>query len=424
MKKIEKYLALFETKEKYTNFLVNNNDFVTPNVSVCDDTKQIFYNETQLEPFVITNTGGNSLTISLKQNTKNQNLTYKVDDGEWTTTTSITIKQNESVSIASSLEPSSTYGIGTFAIDGDSTYKISGNIMSLYGNKNSIEDTHVFSKLFSGCTQLVDASELKLPATKLESYCYYYMFGGCTRLTSAPQLSATTLESNCYREMFRGCTSLTTAPELPATILADSCYREMFYGCTNLTIAPELQATTLDVNSYSNMFYGCSKLNEITMLATNINASNCLTNWVNGVSSNGVFVKNPFMTSLPTGISGIPNDWEINYYVEKDKYPYIITTELNKTVIFNAGTSETWEATNNIVKLTDSLRDTYLKLQPIQKLTVDIYNRNSTIKNIIWDVNTTLDSLCENFQDKNKTAIFINKVEEIEEGNGSYYGYY
>ena len=40
----------------------------------------------------------------------------------------------------------------------------------------------------------------------------------------------------CYYFMFRGCTSLTTAPSLPATTLANYCYSYMFYECTKLKV--------------------------------------------------------------------------------------------------------------------------------------------------------------------------------------------
>jgi hypothetical protein len=59
------------------------------------------------------------------------------------------------------------------------------------------------------------------------------------------------------------------------------------------------------------MFYGCSNLNSIVMLATGISASNCLKNWVSGVSSTGTFVKHKDMTSLPSGNSGIPSGWTV-----------------------------------------------------------------------------------------------------------------
>ena len=85
----------------------------------------------------------------------------------------------------------------------------------------------------------------------------------------------------------------------------------MFYGCRSLTTAPELPATTLAQQCYRYMFYGCSKLNYIKMLATDNSGPFCLNNWVYGVSSAGTFVKNPAMTSLPTGTSGVPNGWTV-----------------------------------------------------------------------------------------------------------------
>jgi hypothetical protein len=85
----------------------------------------------------------------------------------------------------------------------------------------------------------------------------------------------------------------------------------MFYYCTNLTTAPELPATTLADDCYYYMFYNCNKLNYIKMLATDISASGCLSNWVIGVASTGTFVKNPDMNSLPTGYSGIPSGWTV-----------------------------------------------------------------------------------------------------------------
>ena len=137
------------------------------------------------------------------------------------------------------------------------------------------------------------------------------MFYNCSSLTTAPELPATTLADNCYWSMFEGCTSLTTAPELPATTLADGCYWSMFEGCTSLTTAPELPATTLAESCYEYMFYNCSKLKNITMLATNINATGCLSEWVSGVASIGTFTKASTMTSLPTGTNGIPNGWTV-----------------------------------------------------------------------------------------------------------------
>ena len=167
-----------------------------------------------------------------------------------------------------------------------------------------------YNNMFSYCTSLTRAPEL--PATTLAEGCYSSMFSSCSSLTTAPELPATTLANSCYNNMFYYCTSLTTAPELPATTLYNNCYISMFYYCTNLIVAPELPATTLTPKCYSSMFSGCRKLNYIKMLAIDISASDCLSSWVDSVSSTGTFVKHPAMTSLPTGTSGIPSGWTVD----------------------------------------------------------------------------------------------------------------
>ena len=173
---------------------------------------------------------------------------------------------------------------------------------------------YCYDSMFAGCTSLTTAPSI-LPAIELARACYQAMFRECTSLITTPQLPATKLAEYCYASMFYECISLTTAPSiLPATTLADGCYGSMFEGCTSLTTAPELLATTLVEYCYYYMFRGCTSLNYIKMLATDNSARNDLSNWVNGVSPTGTFVKHPDMTTLSTGISGIPSGWEVVDY--------------------------------------------------------------------------------------------------------------
>ena len=141
-----------------------------------------------------------------------------------------------------------------------------------------------YQEMFSGCTSLTQAPVL--PATILEEYCYFGMFSGCSSLTQAPALPATTLADHCYLQMFRGCSALTQAPVLPATTLARSCYEGMFGGCTQLTQAPSLPAKTLADYCYSQMFSDCTALSIVAMLATNIEAYMCLTDWLTNAGTN------------------------------------------------------------------------------------------------------------------------------------------
>ena len=59
------------------------------------------------------------------------------------------------------------------------------------------------------------------------------------------------------------------------------------------------------------MFYNCTSLSSIKCLATDISASYCTQNWVNGVAATGTFIKDPNMSSWPIGVSGIPSGWTI-----------------------------------------------------------------------------------------------------------------
>lgn len=157
-----------------------------------------------------------------------------------------------------------------------------GNVMSLLYGDNFVGRTDLphgrqnsITSLFSNCTGLFDASELVLPATELEVYCYANMFSGCVNLTSIPKLPATTLAEGCYQGMFRGCTSLNTVPELPVMELAPMCYEIMFENCTALETAPALPATELVERCYTAMFRGCTSLVDAQELPATTLGSSC-----------------------------------------------------------------------------------------------------------------------------------------------------
>lgn len=127
----------------------------------------------------------------------------------------------------------------------------------------------------------------------------------------------TSLGSHAFPELFKGCNTIVSVDKnfLPATALSESCYKGMFYGCTSLVEAPELPATILTYKCYDQMFYGCTKLNYIKMLATDIPSNACLSNWVNGVSPTGTFIKNKDATWNTTpgalGDHGVPEGWTV-----------------------------------------------------------------------------------------------------------------
>ena len=288
-----KYIKKFANNAEYEEYVATEHP--TPNVSLA-----VAENDVHYEPYVH-DYGKDYLTFVAREDGTfklNKPVNYSLDGGEtWTSlasdTDSPTVASSKKIMWKATLAPWSSGGIGIFA--SSAKFDVEGNPMSLlfgdnFKGQTSLEGKdYAFQGLFSGNTNVVNAENLSLPATTLDSYCYAYMFRGCTSLTTAPELPATTLAAlayGCYRNMFQGCTSLTTAPELPATTLTNDCYSFMFRDCTSLTEAPTvLPATTLANYCYQGMFWGCTKLSTAPELSATTLASYCYYSMFYGCTS-------------------------------------------------------------------------------------------------------------------------------------------
>ena len=314
-----KYLKKFETHEDYEEY-VTGGTMVKPNVSYCEDFDDVHYNPwtwadayftiEALEDGDIKFVFGSGVTIndmtSMSYSTdggKNwiliENNNGKTSDLETTVSVNSGDKilfkgiGNTMCHIENGTMPMPPFGKMSHF---ESTIEVNvmGNIMSLvfgddYKNQYSLENRpYCFAYLYNvqgKMLNIISAENLILPATTLASFCYQYMFYGCTSLTTAPELPATTLASYCYRQMFQGCTSLTSAPTLPAITLADKCYYGMFQGCTNLNYIKAMFTTTPSTTYTSN--------------------------WVSNVAASGTYVKNSAASYTTRGASAIPNGWTV-----------------------------------------------------------------------------------------------------------------
>lgn len=239
---------------------------------------------------------GGTIVWKNEGNSTNRVISYRSNNGVWSDIDSADSGATINVNVGDVLEfkGSNTEYAGSSSVYnhfiGTASFNAYGNITSLlYGNNftgqtETTKKNYIFLGLFSS-SSIVDASNLVMPTKMNGDSVLYKLFSNCTSLTTAPALPATTLANGCYTNMFEGCTSLTTAPVLPATALTSVCY----YG----------------------MFRSCRSLKYIKCLATNIGASNCLDNWVKSVAATGTFVKDPNMSSWPTGTSGIPSGWTV-----------------------------------------------------------------------------------------------------------------
>ena len=334
-----KYLHLFENELDF-NAEYKGSNYIEPWVSLTKSVERVDYNKPYDPylhiPFTIEALDSGNISWALDDKT----VQYSKNGGSWETMdnkTTISVVEGDGVQFKGT---NTDYNYCT--ISTTMQFNVKGNIMSLTdGDEFETADAvnaNGFNSLFYGCSYLVSAGDLKLPATTLANRCYLKMFQGCTSLTKAPELPATTLTEDCYNDMFQGCPSLTKAPELPATTLAAGCCYSMFAGCTSLTTAPkklpattltedcyslmfddcasltkapELPATTLAENCYNCMFQGCTSLNYIKAMFTTVPSTTYTDNWVNGVASTGTFVKNAAATWTTTGSNAVPSGWTI-----------------------------------------------------------------------------------------------------------------
>lgn len=271
------------------------------------------------KPLTVTAIEGTTVIMAKQGKPASVSIEYRIGIDSWadyTIGTSLELASGESVQFRAK-EGSA----GTFSTDienyyrinayGEGNIKVSGNVQSLVDgtlNSTSVGDC-TFACLFRGCSKLVDASDLVLPATTLAYRCYAMMFRSCFSLTKVPELPATEMEQECYLEMFAACSHLTEAPVLPATTLAFGCYAGMFSECARMTTAPVLPAKELKDACYMDMFKLCNKLNYVKALFTTTPSSRYTDGWLYGVAYEGTFVKSKDATWELTGDDGIPDGW-------------------------------------------------------------------------------------------------------------------
>lgn len=244
---------------------------------------------------------------------------YSMDDGEtWETLNSneqVTVPARTTILWKGNCEAGDYASIGKFTAEFDdecpepmpeepecyATFSVQGNIMSLiYGDNITGHDEFpanadkMFYELFAE-TPVQYAGGLVLPATTATTQCYSFMFRDCSHLLDMPELPATTLAGGCYMGMFNNCSQLS----------------EEWYVNT-------LSAETLVNGCYNNMFAGCSNLGSVTILATDMTANDCLSDWLfdAGSEKGGGTVYAPAGAVFPEYT--IPDDWTVEVVADEE----------------------------------------------------------------------------------------------------------
>jgi hypothetical protein len=141
----------------------------------------------------------------------------------------------------------------------------------------------LYPLFYGSITRLLDPDGVVSQAS-LVGYTFAGLFEG-TNIMRAPRADLSfgsgTLPPMCYYRTFANTTNLQGAVDLPSEYPTDECYKEMFDG-----------SSVEEITVHAKIWAGAA------------------TNWLKHAISTGV-IRKPYRTSMPFGVSGIPDGWTV-----------------------------------------------------------------------------------------------------------------
>ena len=98
--------------------------------------------------------------------------------------------------------------------------------------------SHCYRSMFDKCYNLTAACQFPIYTTNIKESSLRSMFFGCSSLLTVPEeidCNTKTVETEGCKYMFDGCTAMSGSISLPASSLNTACYYQMFSGCNALT---------------------------------------------------------------------------------------------------------------------------------------------------------------------------------------------
>lgn len=211
---------------------------------------------------------------------------------------------------------------GAYAMTLTGKFKVSGNIMSILGWKEVIEANGALQSFFGFCPQIVDVSELVLPAKKIGKDAYNGMFYG-TGITSLPTIKAEQVGDGSFTRMFASCNSLefvdVPVPKSSSiTKNAANVVSYMFRECTGL------KYVNFDVSNFislplSRSWYfarslleGCTGLKVVKVNFDDFYVDrHFVENWLRNAAQDATLLCPPNLDTSTRGNSTVPAGWTI-----------------------------------------------------------------------------------------------------------------
>ena len=252
------YLKEFDSHSSYESELNGGGvDFKIPNVSYCEDVKDVHYN-----PY-------NTVEFYVGEVTGTQTVKIYTDSR-----TSIPIQVSEGNKWYSYVLPK---GKGLYKIYGDSVKKVvvkaninigsdtiipSSTVEASFKGSNTSKVTDM-SIMFYDCRGLTSLDVSNFDTSNVTDMSY--MFDNCNSLTSLDLRNFNTSNVNNMSLMFTNCRSLTSLDLSNFDTSNVTNMSSVFNGCTSRTSLDLSGWVISDATSMQNIFYGCTSLKTITM---------------------------------------------------------------------------------------------------------------------------------------------------------------
>ena len=264
-----KYLREYNKHDSYETELNGGGvDISLPNVSYCEDVKDIHYTPYNLVRFYvgeITGTTPQTVYIDIVPLGSVDNSTEEVqvsEENKWYTY--VLPKDKGLLRIISSDSVKKIVvkaNIGYYDIDGDGMFLTSIVETSFKGSDTSkVTD---MSSMFNDCNGLTSLDLSNFNTSNVTNM--RNMFNDCTNLTSLDVSNFNTSKVTDISLMFRNCTNLTSLDVSNFNTSKVTDMSSMFDSCSNLTSLTLSGWDMSKVTDTTDMFNGCGKLSTITM---------------------------------------------------------------------------------------------------------------------------------------------------------------
>ena len=256
-----KYINLFKTHASYEEKLNGGGvDISLPNVSYCEDVKDIHYTPYNLVRFYVGEiTGTTPQTVKIYTD-ESTSVDVTVSEGnKWYT---YVLPKDKVLRKIRGHSVKKVVVKADISFKGDSSYPPqsiipTSTIEASFKGSNTSNVTDMFG-LFGLCSGLTSLDVSNFDTSKVTRM--FDMFNGCSKLTSLDVSNFDTSNVTNMRKMFSTCSGLTSLDLSGWDTSKVTDMERMFYNCSGLTSLDVSNFDTSNVTNMERMFYNCSGL--------------------------------------------------------------------------------------------------------------------------------------------------------------------